>query len=464
MRLSQAILIAFHNDEGQVRGLVLGGRSIANAAFFAEITEELASSFSVLTEQMNALLQNMEKQRAIRLLSESLEKRVEARTAELHAAERQLFHVQKMEAIGTLAGGIAHDFNNLLTAILGHAELLETSDQSPRVVAVACDAIKKAAGRASELTTQLIGFAQRGKLREAPVDVHAVIEDVVAILAGTIDKRIRLETRLNAPHWFVLGDPSQIQQVVMNLAVNACDAMSQGGRLLFETGIVETLAAKQPQLRLVVADTGTGIPAALHDRIFEPFFTTKGPSKGTGMGLATVYGVVKNHGGSIRVKSQQDAGAAFEVLLPSIKAPSPDLDPARVAGNWKGDGHVLVVDDERPVREVIRSGLSRLGYRVSCANDGVEAVDHFATHHSEIDLVMRDITMPKMNGRDCFHAMRRVDPCVSVVLVTGNAIEGTAQELLDAGAHSVLKKPFRLERLGETVWTAIDQQLETRLS
>ncbi|MHC4198817.1 MAG: PAS domain S-box protein [Planctomycetota bacterium] len=374
--------------------------------------------------------------------------------------EEQLRHTQKMEAVGTLAGGIAHDFSNLLTGILGYAQVLKLKGKPGDDVVAAADVIERAATRAGELTTQLLDFARRGKLQNVPVDMHRVMGDVLAILSRTIDKRIDMAQRLRADPPLVTGDPSQLEQVVMNLAVNACDAMRDGGRLTLETSTVDLDEERcraqggiSPgrYLAVSVADTGVGIPDEIRDRIFEPFFTTKEPGKGTGMGLAMVYGIVKSHGGSIEIESEAGSGAAFTVYLPLAKDTARCEIPEPKKALVYGTGMILVVDDEESVRKSVESTLSLLGYDVVTAHDGREAVEFYKDHAGEVDLVVLDMVMPIMDGRECFKRLKKLDPGVKVLLATGRAPDGAAQELLIQGVLGFIKKPFAIADLSEAV-------------
>ncbi len=374
--------------------------------------------------------------------------------------EEQLRHTQKMEAVGTLAGGIAHDFSNLLTGILGYAQVLKLKGEPGDDVVAAADVIERAATRAGELTTQLLDFARKGKLQNVPVDMHRVMGDVLAILSRTIDKRIDMAQRLRADPPLVTGDPSQLEQVVMNLAVNACDAMRDGGRLTLETSTVDldeercgAHAGISPGSYLVVsvADTGVGIPDEIRDRIFEPFFTTKELGRGTGMGLAMVYGIVKSHGGSIEIDSEAGSGTTFRVYLPLAKDAALREIPEPTKALVYGTGRILVVDDEESVRKSVESTLSLLGYDVVAAHDGMAAVEFYKDHVGEVDLVVLDLVMPIMDGRECFKRLKELDPGVKALLATGRAPDGDARELLDKGVLGFIKKPFTIAELSEAV-------------
>jgi PAS domain S-box-containing protein len=364
--------------------------------------------------------------------------------------EAQLRHTQKMEAIGTLAGGIAHDFNNLLTPVLGYADMLQEEAHPGSMACQAAATIRMSAERASRLARQLLGFARKGKLLEMPVDMHRVVGDIVAITGRTVDRRITISLQLEADLPIVIGDPGQLEQVVMNLAVNACDAMPDGGELIFRTGRVEldedhalACADSVPgsYVLLAVTDTGTGMTEEVRSRAFEPFFTTKPQGKGTGMGLAMVYGIVRNHGGFVTMTSQVGSGTTVEAYLPAAKdarRPEPDDQKAPV----RGTGTILVVDDETMVRQVMESMLASLGYRVVLAGNGREAVDCYRARGAEIDLVILDLTMPLMDGLTCFRELKTLDPGVNVIVATGHSLEGAAQTMLDEGALCRVQKPF----------------------
>ncbi len=383
--------------------------------------------------------------------------------------EAQLRQAQKMEAIGTLAGGVAHDFNNLLTPILGYADLLAHQSVRGSRVHDAASVIKTAALRASELAGQLLGFARRGKLIDTAVDIHRVVSETVALVGCTIDKRINISLELGADRPLVTGDPGQLAQVVMNLAVNARDAMPAGGELALATANVvldeaycreHMEAAPGSFLRLSVRDTGTGMSAEIRQRIFEPFFTTKPEGEGTGMGLAMVYGIVRNHGGSIEVRSKLGEGTAFDLYLPLVAgAARPRL---RESGTMAvpGTGTVLVVDDEDGVRRVVRSLLESLGYRVILAENGSEAIEIYRERGPEIDLVVLDLTMPVMDGQSCFDQLRTIDPEVRVVVATGHALDKAAQKLLDRGAKGFVQKPFIKVELSRVVADALERDGE----
>ena len=381
--------------------------------------------------------------------------------------EEQLERTQRLEAIGRLAGGVAHDFNNILTGILGHAELLKDPQSAPSDIRESADVIEKAAMRAGELTRQLLGFARKGKLRLTEVDLHQVISEVIALLQRTVDKRIELALHPGVAHAYVRGDPAQLQQIIMNLAVNACDAMPDGGALTFKTTAITRSQTPlntsngngaEPFLDLSVTDTGTGIAPELMDRIFEPFFSTKDPSSGAGMGLATVYGIVINHGGTIQVDSQLNRGTAFRVYLPAAALPAETVTPPPTpSSRQNGNGHhILIIDDERHVRELLGRRLKKLGYRVTTAENGLQAVDLYRGEQHRFDLVLLDMTMPEMNGRECFRELRKLNPSVLAILMTGHAVEGAAQDLLNMGLAGFLQKPFT----GDTLVRLIEEALE----
>jgi len=378
--------------------------------------------------------------------------------------EEQVRQSQKMEAVGTLAGGIAHDFNNLLTGILGYANLLKLKATPGDDVFKGADVIERAAERAAELSQQLLGFARRGKLENRPVDLRRAIGDVIAILGRTIDKRITIQQRFGEGSAVVSGDPGQLQQVLMNLAVNAADAMPDGGELTFDVHTVElddvycrAHAYVNPgrYLLVSVSDTGVGISQEVRERIFEPFFTTKEPGKGTGMGLATTYGIVKNHGGSIQVYSEVGQGTTFKLYLAPAAEDEPEWGDMSSTEALRGTGSILVVDDEETVCQVVQSMLEVAGYFVTTVISGAEAVEIYRREWRDYDLVILDWAMPGMDGRACFHAMREINPGITALLATGHAFNGAAQDMLDGGMAGFVQKPFVTRDLAKAVARAL---------
>jgi len=379
--------------------------------------------------------------------------------------EAQLRQAHKMEAIGTLAGGIAHDFNNLLTGILGYANELKLSSSCDEDIHEAARIIENAATRGAELTRQLLGFARKGKIEEVPLDVHKLVDEVASVLRRTIDRRIDIVRELRASLPYVLGDPTQLQRVLLNLGVNARDAMPSGGRLIFETCIVdldeeyyrEHLDSRPGRyLVLAVTDTGCGIPRDIRDRIFDPYFTTKGEGKGTGLGLAMAYGIVSNHGGAIRVYGEEGHGTTFKVYLPLSTESPATVDTAPPPALIRGRGErVLVVEDEDVIRTMVTRMLDGLGYRVTTAVDGQEGADYYARHADEIDLVIVDMVMPRMNGRDCFRRLKEVNPEVKTVLSTGYGLDSVVRGLLSDGMVGYVQKPYLVSQLSDAVAKAL---------
>jgi PAS domain S-box-containing protein len=380
----------------------------------------------------------------------------------LREREEQLRQSQKMEAIGTLAGGVAHDFNNILTGILGYAALLKKGAEPGDRVHRAAEVIEKGAQRGAGLTRQLLGFARKGKNQTVPVDLQESIRETLELLGRTLDKNIRISQKTGPARAFVLGDPAQIHQVVLNLSVNARDAMPEGGDLVFGIDVVvlaDEDCRRRPgtkpgeYVRLTIADTGCGISEDVQARMFEPFFTTKERGKGTGMGLAMVYGIVHNHGGSVSVESELGRGTTVEIDLPRVPAPKAEAGEAAESDQpgIEGSGTILVVDDEEAVRDVTAEILRDLGYQVATAADGQAACDYYARHAGEIDLVLVDLVMPRMGGRECFRALKSIDPEVRAVLCTGYGFNIAAQELLDEGVLDFVSKPYELGRLSAVV-------------
>jgi len=378
--------------------------------------------------------------------------------------EDQLRQGQKMEAVGTLAGGVAHDFNNLLTVILGYANMLRADSKLDEEAHESAEVIEKAANRAAELTRQLLGFARKGKIEETSVDMHRLVKEVASILSRTVDKRIKISRKLRAKPAVVLGDPGQLQQVLLNLAVNSRDAMPEGGEFIFETSVVDLdeaycheHAGVSPgrHLLLSVTDTGCGIPEEIQNRIFEPYFTTKKRGEGTGMGLAMAYGIVKNHNGSIRVYSEVGQGTTFKIYLPSARRPAPASVALQAVPRSVGTGRLLLVEDEEVIRAMAKKILEGLGYRVASTADGQEGVEYYEKHHSEIGLVIIDMIMPRMNGRDCFLRLREINPGVKALLSTGYGLNGAVEDLLGEGMLGCVQKPYTAGQLAEAVAKAL---------
>lgn len=369
---------------------------------------------------------------------ESLRRRV----AELEA---QLAQSQKLHLIGSLAGGVAHDFNNLLTAILGYASLLREDASCPPHVLEALAVIEKAAERASQLTGQLLGFARPRDPRRVRMAVHDSLEEVAELLRHTIDKNIRIETDFTAGDSHVIGEPGQLFQVFLNLALNARDAMPSGGTL----GLRTTRAGYF--LRVTISDTGPGIAPEIRDRIFEPFFTTKEAGKGTGLGLTVVESIVRSHGGSIQLDPAAGPGAHFHVLLPLAAGPGGTQDEAPSAAQARGRGAVLVIDDEEVVRQVAAKMLRKLGYRPVCIGNAREAVDYFRRRSRDLDLVLLDLIMPEMSGQAVFEELARIDPAIPVVVTSGYGRDSAVDALIAAGARGFLQKPYRMNQLSDAL-------------
>jgi PAS domain S-box-containing protein len=364
--------------------------------------------------------------------------------------QQQLIQAQKMESIGTLAGGIAHDFNNILGGILGYASLMksEMAENHPHFKYV--DRIERTSERAAELTSQLLGFARGGKYQAAATDMNRIVLDTIGILERTIDKAIQIEARLTKEKLTVEADASQLQQVLLNLSVNASDAMPDGGQLIIETSPVSLtkeyarthMGAKPGRYVLLsVTDTGSGMDKEVQSRVFEPFYTTKEKGRGTGLGLSMVYGVIKNHGGYITVHSEPGIGSTFKAYLPMSDKTEAKEEPVAKAPSGSGE-LILVVDDEEHMRDLIRQVLESHNYKVLLAEDGVEAIEIFKRYNGSIGLVILDLVMPRMGGHETFLEMNEHSPGIKTLLSTGYSENGKAREMLDSGVMGFIQKPY----------------------
>ncbi len=379
--------------------------------------------------------------------------------------EQRLLEAEKMEAVGQLAGGVAHDFNNLMTGILCTAELLRRGHDDPEAL---LRSIETDARRAAGLTSQLLGFARKGKHENVLVDLGETARRVLRLAEHTLPDAVIADLDVAAETPVVRGDPAQVEQVVLNLVTNAADAMPEGGTIRVavevpERGALGPEAFPGPTVLLRVTDTGTGIPEDLRDRIFEPFFTTKPRGKGTGMGLAMVYGAVQNHGGWVEVESEVGRGSTFRVFLPAAGAAGEDAEddaagaPAgafgaerRKDGGPDGGATVLVIDDEQAIRRGLERMLTEVGFEVATASDGREAVAYLdAGGHADLALV--DMRMPGMDGPACLRALRERLPGLPALFLSGYGFEEDDPALAEAGAAGYLRKPFRFNELVDAV-------------
>jgi signal transduction histidine kinase/ActR/RegA family two-component response regulator len=441
--------------------------------------ERFTSMLMLLQQVVDIVANQIDKlhfQFELQQFNKTLDKKVEERTLELEAAnqkliqemelrqkiEEELRHAQKMEAVGQLAGGISHDFNNLLTGILGYADLLHRRFDKDTFESNAIKEIKNAADRAASLTRQLLTFSRKQIVDPQNVNINNLILHVKNMLQRVIGENIEFETRLGADIGIIKSDPVQVEQIIMNLSVNARDAMPDGGKLLIQTQNIQ-LNSSQEAIRsstqsthcvlLTVTDTGHGIPQDHLQSIFEPFFTTKEKSKGTGLGLSTVYGIVKQSQGHIAVRSQVNKGTTFSIYFPIVDSdPDSHVDSVDTQTTpFTIPGAILVVEDNTIVRELTVKILQNYGYLTLSAAGGYEALPLYQEHKHEIALVITDMIMPKMNGQILAKELHKISPSLKIIFMSGYSESNLEAELLDRQRHRFIQKPFNSNDLQQAI-------------
>jgi signal transduction histidine kinase len=377
--------------------------------------------------------------------------------------EEQLRQAQKMEAIGQLAGGVAHDFNNILTVIHGHAELLLAEGGLEEKAAHSVRQMSQAAARAATLTRQLLAFSRRQVIQPRLLDMNEIVGNITKMLSRIMGEDVALQLQYASGPAPVQADVGMMEQVLLNLVVNARDAMPQGGRLVLTVAVVEVEAARLDQhpagragrfVCLSVADTGCGIAPDNLGRIFEPFFTTKEVGRGTGLGLATVYGIVNQHQGWVEVQSALGKGSTFTVFLPwSDAVPAAPLEDRSLSSPPRGGNElILVVEDEAPLRELVGQCLARCGYRILLAESGAKALELWAAHRDEISLVLTDLVMPdRMNGRQLADRLQAERPELKVLFTSGYSADVVGKDFVLRPGLNYLQKPFQPQTLGAIV-------------
>jgi len=383
--------------------------------------------------------------------------------------EAALLHAQKIDSIGNLAGGIAHDFNNILSAVLGSASIMRRKLPERAPLAKYVEIIENSARRGSSLTRQLLTFARKTETITRTVDINALILETLQLYERSVSKEIAITTAFADAAPAVVGDEGQIQQALLNLFLNARDAMPEGGTLTVSTAITTADARTTslfatikpgPFVQIQVSDTGHGIARELQNRVFEPFFTTK--DHGTGLGLSVVYGVVQNHGGFVNFESTVGHGTSFSIYLPHAGAVSRRESRQRRTRVPRGSEHILIIEDELSVCEIARDMLMGLGYTVIAAHDGKQGVDIYRSRQGSIDLVLLDINMPVMGGKEAFVLLRGINQTVRIIIVTGYGHEAVDISAFPSEVNGFVQKPFQLETLAATVRTVLDNPVSQR--
>lgn len=419
---------------GEMHQVTKGGKTVA-----------VASSWTLVRDQED-------KPRSILVINTDI--------TEKKQLEAQFLRTQRMESIGTLAGGIAHDLNNVLTPILMAAQLLQmdpTDDESRKWLKTIETSVKRGTG----MIKQVLAFARGVEGDRGALQVRHLITELEKIMRDTFPRSIQIGTNLPTDLWTIIGDSTQLYQVLLNLCVNARDAMPDGGRLQIEASNLllaehdlrrQPAAKPGPYVALSVSDTGAGIPPHAIDKIFDPFFTTKEAGKGTGLGLSTAIGIVKSHGGFVNVYSEVRKGTEFKVYLPAQETAATRQAEEERPELPKGNGElVLVVDDEATILEMTKATLEAYGYRVLTAKDGTEALASCAQHHKAISVVVTDMMMPFMDGPATIRALRKLDPAIKVIAVSGLMENKKRADLADTGSTRFLQKPYTTEQLLHTL-------------
>jgi len=445
----------------------MSGRDIASVESLLDAKRREARLFTVAV--VFALMMLLACWQTWRLMRE----RTRTRQTEdaLRVSQERYIQAQKMESIGRLAGGVAHDFNNLLTVINGYSDLLYSRMAEKDPLRSHADEIRKAGARATELTSQLLAFGRKQVGRPRPLNLNSVIGDSEKMLQRLVGEDIRLVTKLAPSLGMVMADPGHVHQILMNLTVNARDAMPDGGALVIETSNVaaDSIDARSvptdwkpgPSVRLSVRDTGSGMDEKTRKNIFEPFFSTKG-TKGTGLGLATVYGIIQQNHGWIEVSSEPGQGTTFQLYLPcvagdarQVPAPAATEPPA---GDTRGSETVLVVEDQDEVREFVVQALANRGFRVLQAADAPQALEVSERHSGSIDLLLTDVVLPGMNGRELAELFRMLRPSIKVIYTSGYTQDIIASRGVQDGDVTYVHKPYSAEAIAVSVREAIDKQ------
>ncbi|MCP4724393.1 MAG: response regulator, partial [bacterium] len=460
-------------------GMLIGGHKWRTAKLRADagvLEETVRDRTAELTthkqelEQAKVLLEDRVHERTKELIEKNLllEKEIREKTEseeKRKSLEEQLFQSQKMESIGRLAGGVAHDFNNILTAIMGYSELLKMRFRdTTKIEGQAADVIFNGAERAAVLTKQLLGFARRGKYNPVPLNVNEILKETVLMLERAFDKKVNIGFELDEKIGAIEADKSQMFQVFTNLMINAKDAMPNGGdlRIKTENCEIDSQYAEAHSdfppgfyVKITVTDNGIGMAKEVVEHIFEPFYSTKGEGKGSGLGLAMVYGIVKNHGGHIHIFSEPGLGSTFTIYIPrsdkeviSETAYSPEL--------VKGESTVLVVDDEEDVRSTAEYMLNELGYKVLFAVDGKDAIEKYKKHSGEIDIVLLDMIMPKKAGSETFLELKEIDPDIKVILSSGYSVDKKTTAMINDGVMGFLQKPYKIIDLSKILYEILN--------
>jgi PAS domain S-box-containing protein len=386
---------------------------------------------------------------------------------EKKALEAQLIQAQKLEAVGTLAGGIAHDFNNLLQIIQGYAEVLLMGKKENEPSYCNLQQIFGAARRAAELTRQLLTFSRKVESKKRPTNLNQQIKQLGELLTSTIPKMIEIEVHLAEDLKIVHADPVQMEQVLINLAVNARDAMPAGGKLVIEAKNVfldEEYSKSNPgvrpgdYVRLTVSDTGQGMDAETLEHMFEPFFTTKDPDKGTGLGLSMVFGIIRNHDGHITCYSKPGEGTTFEIYWPTQESIKEFSEEEMVDTPRAGTETILLVDDEEPILALGEQTLSKLGYQVITATDGESALEIYREQKEQIDLIILDLMMPGMGGMRCLEKILEIDPHAKVVISTGYSFASSPEQNIERSPRGYLSKPFDIRDMLKVVREVLDER------
>lgn len=378
--------------------------------------------------------------------------------------EDRLRHSQKLEAVGQLASGVVHDFNNVLGGIMGNAELIHDRAGGDAELKKFADRILRSSAKAAELTKQLLAFARKGRVNFKQVDIHSSIGNVIELLGHTIDKRIEIATNFHATISKVTADSNQIENAFLNIALNARDAMPEGGRLTFATSNVELTKeivpavgeelAPGPYMRVSIEDTGIGIDQDTMGRIFEPFFTTKGPGRGTGLGLAVAYGCIRQHNGHIAVESEKGKGTSFILLLPASaiaahEEPQPDAGPVR------GCGSVMILDDEEVIAATTAELVTALGYKPVYFTECSKALTHYQKHHASIDAVVLDLVMPEKSGLDVFRSLKQTNKHVRVIVASGYSDANQEKQVFLEEPVEFIRKPYNIIGLSRALEKAV---------